>query len=145
MLTRIDNPLNRMVREDRKRKKFGKATGILSVVLGGILLAMAVTSRSALQGLESLSDQLVVGNTFVILDFLGVACAVFTGFLLLKYKHFSKISFSLTCGLAIFFGLTLPLMQWIHSSGNLLSVVGIEGVLALILSGVVMALSVFSA
>jgi hypothetical protein len=134
-----------MVREDRKRKKFGKATGILSVVLGGILLAMAVTSRNALQGLESLSNQVVVGSTFVILDFVGVACAVFTGFLLLKYKYFSKISFSLTCGLAIFFGLTLPLMQWIHSSGNLLSIVGIEGLLALVFSGIVMALSVFSA
>jgi hypothetical protein len=134
-----------MVREDRKRRKFGKATGIFSLVLGGVLLAMAVTSRTAVQGLESLSDQLITGSTFVILDFVGVACAIITGFLLLRYKHFSKLSFSLTCGLAIFFGLTLPLMQIMHSRGSLLSVVGIEGALALIFAGTVMALSISSA
>jgi hypothetical protein len=145
LLSKLDNPLNRMVREDRKRRKFGKATGIFSLALGGVLLAMVVTSRAAVQGLESLSDQLISGSTFVILDVIGVVCAIITGFLLLKYKHFSKLSFSLTCGLAIFFGLTLPLMQIVHSRGSLLSVVGIEGVIALIFSAIVMALSVSSA
>lgn len=145
MLHKLDNPLNRMVREDRKRRKFGKAMGIFSLALGGVLLAMVVTSRTAVQGLESLSDQLITGSAFVILDFVGVVCAIITGFLLLRYKHFSKLSFSLTCGLAIFFGLTLPLMQIVHSRGSLLSIVGIEGVLALIFSAVVMALSVSSA
>ncbi|HYB04059.1 MAG TPA: hypothetical protein VED17_06335, partial [Nitrososphaerales archaeon] len=116
-----------------------------SLMLGGILLAMTVTSRNAIQGLVSLSDQLITGSAFLILDFIGVVCAIITGFLLLRYKHFSKLSFSLTCGLAIFFGLTLPLMQIVHSKGSLLSVVGVEGVLALIFAGTVMVLSVFSA
>jgi hypothetical protein len=144
LLAKLDNPLNRMVREDRKRKKFGKATGVLSVALGGILLAIALTSRTALISLESLSDQRIAGSTFVLLDFVGVACAIFTGFLLLRYKHFSRVSFSATCGLAIFFGLTLPLMQVAHSQGELLSLVGIEGILALVVSGVVMGLSILS-
>jgi hypothetical protein len=141
----MDNPLNRMVREDRKRKKYGKATGIFSIVLGCVLLSMIVTSQNAIQGLESLSDQLITGGMFVVLALVGILCAALTGFFLLQYKYFSKVFFSLTCGLAIFFGLTLPLMEIVHSRGSLVSVVGIEGVLALLFAGVVMALSIFSA
>jgi hypothetical protein len=142
---KIVNPLNRMIVEDRKRKKYGKATGILSAILGGSLLAIAITSRSALMGLETLSNGRIAGNTFVVLDLAGAAFAILTGFLLLRFRHFSKVSFSITCGFAIFFGLILPVMQAVHSSGNWVSVVGVEGVLALVLSGAVMVLSLFSA
>lgn len=134
-----------MIIEDRKRRKFGKATGILSVVLGGSLLVLAATSTSALRGLETLSNGLIAGSTFVDLDLLGAAFAIVTAFFLLRFKHFSKVSFSIGCGFAIFFGLTLPLMQVVHSSGSILSVVGIEGVFALIVSIVVMVLSLYSA
>ena len=134
-----------MVIADRKRKKYGKATGIFSAMLGGGLLAMAITSRGAIQGLETLSNGFLNGNAFVILDLVGAGFAILTGFLLLKYRHFSKVSFSVTCGVAIFFGLTLPLMQVVHLSKSLLSVVGVEGVFALALTVVVMVLSLFSA
>jgi len=133
-----------MVVEDRKRKKYGKATGILSAALGCSLLAIAVTSKTAVQGLESLTSGRIAGNTFLILDVVGAAFAILTGLLLLRYKHFSKVTFSAACGFGIFFGLTLPLMQVYHWSGSLLSIVGAEGVLALVLTGVVMALSVIS-
>ena len=131
--------------EDRKRKKYGKATGVLSAVLGGSLLAVAITSKSAVQNLESLSNGLVTGNTFLILDVIGAASAILTGFLLLRFKHFSKLTFAVSCSSAIFFGVTLPLMQVVHSSRSLLSIAGVEGILVLALSGAVMVLSLGSA
>jgi hypothetical protein len=131
-----------MVVEDRKRKKYGKATGIMSLILAADVLAMAVTSRSVILSLESLSNGLVTGNTFVLLDVLGGAFAILTGFLLLRFKHFSKISFAIACGFGIFFGLTLPLIDVVHLSGSYLSVVMVEGVLALGLAVVVMVLSI---
>ena len=130
-----------MIVEDRKRKKYGKATGILSLILAGDVLAMVITSRNVIQSLGSLSNGLVAGNTFVLLDVLGAAFAVLLGFLLLKFKHFNKASFAITCGFGIFFGLTLPLMEIYHLDGSYLSVAMVEGALALVLAVIVMVLS----
>lgn len=134
-----------MVIEDRKRKKYGKATGIFSVVLGTDVLAMAIISRSDFSRLVALSAGKVSTGNFLLLDVIGAAAALLTGFLLLKFKHYSKISFGVTCAIAIFFGLMLPLMQYLHSPNSLLSVLTFEGAAALVLTGVVMVLSLFSA
>ena len=145
MLSKIQNPLNQMIVEDRKRRKYGKATGILSVFLAIDVVVMAITSTNVFQTLEALSNGLISGGTFVLLDIVGGLFAILTGFLLLRYKHFSKISFSIACGFGIFFGLFLPLMEVVHLSGGFLSLAVVEGALALILSVVVMVLSIFSA
>jgi hypothetical protein len=145
LLAKIDNPLNRMIIEDRKRRKYGKATGILSLVLGADVWALAIISTSAIRGLDILSNGLVSGNTFVALDLVGAGFAILTGFLLLTFRHFSKISFSIACGVGIFFGLTLPLIDLAHVSGDVLSVVVIGGVVTVVVSAVVMFLSIFSA
>jgi hypothetical protein len=142
---KIENPLNRIIVEDRKRRKYGKATGVLSAVLGCSLLVIALTSRNAVQNLETLFDGRVAGSTLLAFDLAGAAFALLTGFLLLKYKHFSKVSFSISCIFAIFFGLNLILMQVVHSPSSVISVVGIEGAFALAVSLAVMALSIFSA
>jgi hypothetical protein len=148
---KMENPLNRMVVEDRKRKKYGKGTGVLSAILGADILVMAIASRSAFQGLETLSTGKVSAGTFVLLDVIGAAAAVLTGFLLLKFKHFSKVSFAVTCGFAIFFGLTLPLTQYVRLTPTsvvptaIAPLVLAEGVVALALTGAVMVLSIFSA
>ena len=134
-----------MVVEDRKRKKYGKATWILSIALGADILSMAVVSRSSFTGLVMLSTGKISIGSFVILDVVGAAAALFTAFLLRKFKHFSKVSFSTMCGFAIFFGLTLPMMQLILSPNSWISLVTVEGALALALAGAAMVLSIFSA
>ena len=143
--SRIENPLNRMVIEDRKRKKYGKATGIFSVALGADVLAMAIISRNDFSRLVTLSAGRVSTGNFVLLDVIGAAAAILMGFLLLEFKHFSKISFAITCAVAIFFGLMLPFLEVLHSPSSLVSVLTFEGAAALVLTGVVMVLSLFSA
>ena len=134
-----------MVVEDRKRKKYGKAMGFVSIALGVDVLLMAIATRGSFNGLVMLSTGKISAGSFVILDVVGAAAALVTAFLLSEYKYFSKISFAATCGFAIFFGLTLPLMQIIHSPSNWLSLVTFEGAAALVLTGTMMVLSIFSA
>lgn len=141
----MENPLNRIIIEDRKRKKYGKATGVLSAILGVDVLAMAVLSRSSFSTLVTLSSGRISTGNYLLLDVLGAVAAFVASFLLLEFKHFSKISFAAACGFSIFFGLMLPLMQVLHSPSHLVSAVTVEGALALVLAGVAMFLSIFSA
>jgi len=142
LLSKVENPINRMILEDRKKAKYGKTMGIVSIALGADLAAIVITSKNSFQSLESLGNGVVSTNTFTALDLVGVTFAILTGLFLLKYKHFSKITFAVTCGFATFFGLTLLLMRSLHPSYGLLSAVSVEAGVALILSVIVMFLSV---
>jgi hypothetical protein len=133
-----------MIVEDRRRKKYSKATGVLSAVLGADVLFIALVSRSSFTSLVTLSAEKISVNNFVLLDVIGVAAALVTSFLLLRFKHFSKISFGAMCGFSIFFGLILPLLQVLHSPSTWFSLVMVEGAVALALTGAVMVLSMFT-
>jgi hypothetical protein len=144
LLAKIDNPINRMILENRKKAKFGKSIGVISIFLGADLTAIEITSKNSFQSLESLGNGVVSTNTFAVLDLVGATFAILTGLFLLRYRHFSKISFSIACGFAAFFGLTLLLMRSIHLADSFLSAISAEAVVALILSISVMFLSIYS-
>jgi hypothetical protein len=134
-----------MILEDRKRAKYGKTMGVVSIALGVDLLAIELSSKNSFQSLASLGNGAVSSGTFAALDVLGAIFAILTGLFLLRYRYFSKITFSVTCGFAAFFGVTLPLMRSIHLTDSFLTAVSAEAVVALILSIFVMFLSVYSA
>ncbi len=134
-----------MILEDRKKAKYGKTMGVVSIALGADLAAIVLSSNNSFQSLESLGNGVVSTNTFATLDMLGAIFAILTGLFLLRYRYFSKITFSVTCGFAAFFGLILLLMRSVHLSDSFLTAISVEAVAALILSIFVMFLSVYSA
>jgi len=119
--------------------------GVISIALGADLAVIEFSSKNSFQSLQSLGNGTVSTGTFAALDILGAIFAILTGIFLLRYRYFSKITFSVTCGFAFFFGLTLILMRSIHLADSFLTLVSAEAVGALVLTGCVMFLSVYSA
>jgi len=145
LFPKVDNPINKLILEDRKRAKYRKRMGLVSIVLGADLVAIELSSKSSFQSLESLGNGVVPASTFAALDILGAIFAILTGLFLLRYRYFSKITFSATCGFGAFFGLVLLVMRSVHLADSFLTPVSAEAVVALILSVYVMFLSVYSA
>jgi hypothetical protein len=134
-----------MILEDRKKKKYGRTMGFISIALGADLIAIELSSKNSFQSLESLGNGVISTSTFATLDILGAIFAILTGLFLLGYRYFSKITFSVSCGFAAFFGLILLLMRSVHLGDSFLTIVSGEAVVALLLSIFVMFLSVYSA
>jgi len=119
--------------------------GLISIALGVDLAVIVLSSKNSFQSLESLGNGAVSSSTFAALDILGAIFAILMGLFLLRYRYFNKIAFSVTCGFAVFFGLSLLLMRTVHLADSFLTAVSAEAVAALILSIFVMFLSVYSA
>jgi hypothetical protein len=132
-----------MILEERRKTSLGKMTGVLSVLMGGDLLMILIFSQSALTGLQALAKGVVPNSAFLLLIVLGGISAIIAGVSLLKYKHFQTITFSIGCGFAIFFGVTLALLRASEFSNVLL--IGTNALIgaAILLAGVVMFLSIY--
>jgi len=143
MLTETQNPINRMILEERRKASLGRATGVLSVVMGADLIAILIYSQNALKSLQVLVNGIVPNNVFLVLDILGGISAIVAGISLLRFKHFNTISFSVGCAFAVFFGVTLALMRASELSNVLLIGVNAMIISTIILAVIVMFLSVY--
>ncbi|MDA4111890.1 MAG: hypothetical protein OK439_05085 [Thaumarchaeota archaeon] len=132
-----------MILDERRKASLGRATGVLSIVMGADLFAILLSSKNSLQSLETLVNNVVPINAFILLDVLGGAAAIFAGFSLLRFKRLNTLSFSIGCAFAIFFGVTLALMRASELSNTFF--VGIDALIfgAIILSVTVMFLSIY--
>jgi hypothetical protein len=145
LLSKVDNPINSMFLQKRKKAKDTKTMGLISIALGVDLVAIVLSSKNSFQSLESLGNGAVSSSTFAALDIIGAIFAILTGLFLLRYRYFNKITFSVTCGFAVFFALSLLIMRSIHLADSFLTAISAEAFAALILSIFVMFLSVYSA
>ena len=129
--------------QERRKTFLGKTTGALAILMGTDLLLIPAFSSNALTQLQTLTKGTVTNNDFLALIVLGGVCAIITGVSLMKYKHFQTITFSVGCGFAVFFGVTLTLLRATQLSNLLMIGSNAWVVGAILLSATVMFLSIY--
>jgi hypothetical protein len=142
LLTETQNPINRLILEERRKASITKATGLVSVAMGADLFAILLYSPNALAALQTLAIGTVPNTVFLVLVIFGGISAIIAGISLLKYKYFSTIAFAVGCSFAIFFGVTLALMRFSELSSAVPIGTNATIVAAIFLSAAVMFLSV---
>lgn len=133
------SPMNRILLDERKKAKFERTSGVLALIVGLDLLAMTFTSQALFQSLGSLTHGLMPSYLLIILDVIGGSASIYGGMTLLKYRYGRKLPIWIGCGLGLYLGVALSLVQMTQLFNIVLILVNAQYIGAVILAALAIA------